>query len=114
MAGPQRQVPVEILDSTKLVPLDVTYTFRGLRPQQGQDVAVVALTGKVRGAERPNMHLKGDAQGSAALDLETGRVLQARAVLDVAVETQMRDESVLATGKLGVGLTRGDEAGAGE
>jgi hypothetical protein len=104
----QRIVPVEALDSTKLVPLDMTYTYRGLRTQQGQDVAVIDLAGKVRGVEGRTVHLKGDARGSATLDVETGRVVHAKATIDVSLEMKFRDETVLATGKLEVGVTRGD------
>src|SRR5262249_3287778 len=102
----QRIVPVETPESRTLAPLNVTYTFRGVRPYSRGELAVVELTGTVRGSQRGPGLITGQARGTAQLDAKTGRVMRAQVVLDAGLELSFRGHSVKSSGKLEVRLSR--------
>ena len=89
-----------------MAPLNVTYTFRGVRPYSGGELAVVELTGTVRGSQHGPGLITGHARGTAQLDARTGRVMRAQVVLGAGLELSFRGHSVKSSGKLEVRLSR--------
>ena len=102
-----RDVPIDTIDSYATASADLTYTYRGVRMQNGQEVAVIAMTGAVRPIKGSIANLEGRIHGEAVVDLTAGRIVQVHTTVDVTVDIVFRDESLRSSGKLEVNLTRG-------
>jgi S1-C subfamily serine protease len=102
----QRAAPIETGEALVLGTVDMTYTFRGIRPFSKGDLAVVEMKGTVRGAHGPRAGLTGHSHGTAQVDTATGRVMKAQAVLDANLELSFRGHSVKSSVKLEVRVKR--------
>jgi Trypsin-like peptidase domain len=86
---------------------DMTYSYVGSRPGPAGTEAVLALSGKVRQSLGQSRWLKGEAEGSAVVDLQSGQVSQVDAAF--AFELEMRIQNRVpgrTTGTLNLRLRR--------
>src|SRR5262249_52955356 len=95
-----RNLPVDTPDELITGALDMTYTYRGVRAYKHGQAAVVGLNGTVRAIKGRGANLKGQAKGSALIDLKTGRVMDARAEVDVSLDLKFEDETASSAGNL--------------
>jgi S1-C subfamily serine protease len=102
----RRALPIDSLESHQSSDVDMTYTFRGIRPYKGGELAVIDLRGALRAAQQRGGSIKGETRGTAQVDTKTGRVMQAQASVDVELELTFRKHSVNSSGKLEVRLRR--------
>jgi len=101
-----RNVPIDTIDTYSTAAADMTYTYRGVRTINGQDYGILDLHGVVRPLKGQRSDLAGRVQGTAAVDLASGRVYQVHAVVEVTLDVRFLDESLRSNGKLEVNLTR--------
>jgi uncharacterized protein (TIGR03067 family) len=86
--------------------LDVVYTLRGSRTEGGREFAVVDVSGTLRGTANPGGKAQGQARGEATIDAASGRVVQARVIVDLTLDLFFRDADVHATGRVETSLLR--------
>jgi S1-C subfamily serine protease len=104
----KRELPTPILaDAARPAMMDVTFTYRGVRPFKGHQVAVVSLRGTVA---EPNQ--SGQLTGTILIAPETGTVVQATAKVESVMPTLVRGRcganiQAQATGTLEINLKRG-------
>jgi S1-C subfamily serine protease len=103
----QRLLPLETPEASVLGLVDMTYTYRGVRPFSKGDLAIVDLSGSLGGNQARSTGLTGESRGAAQIDTATGRVLRAQAVLDATLELPFRGHSAKSSVKLEVRLKRG-------
>jgi S1-C subfamily serine protease len=102
-----RKISIEtVLTDTVMADIDMTYQYKGLKVQQGRQVAVVSMVGKLRGIKGRSVNLEGQATGVSHVDLMTGRVLGGKAILDITLDLSFRGESIRSKGTLEVSLAR--------
>src|SRR5262249_18022958 len=70
----RRSVPIDMPGVTQTASMDMTYTYRGVRTQDGREVAVLELRGTLLSARDPTMTLRGRTNGTAVVDPATGVV----------------------------------------
>ena len=104
----QRLVPLETPEASVLGLVDMTYTYRGVRPFSKGDLSVVDLSGTLGDRQARSTGLTGESRGAAQIDSATGRVLKAQAVLDATLELSFRGHSAKSSVKLEVRLKRGE------
>src|SRR5262249_6226641 len=81
-------------------------SYRGLRRTDGQELAVIDLTGTMNG-KGSNSDMKGEARGDAVYDLATRRFLQVRVNFELDMRIKFLGETVRAEGIMDVELKRG-------
>jgi S1-C subfamily serine protease len=110
----KRELPTPLLmdDILTTLPIDMTYTFRGVRPYKGKQVAVIDLRADLllqpRGGRRGQTTLSGKITGTALVDPDTGTVVFAKALTDTTLTARTRDETRQMTGTLEITLRRGN------
>lgn len=102
----RRALPIASVESHQSSDVDMTYTYRGIRPYKGGELAVIDLRGALHAAQQRGANIKGETRGTAQVDTKTGRVMQAHASVDVELEQTFRKQSVNSSGKLEVRLRR--------
>jgi S1-C subfamily serine protease len=111
----KRELPTPLLmdDILNTLPIDVTYTFRGVRPYKGKQVAVIDLRADLvlqprgrRGSAQTS--LTGKVTGTVLVDPDTGTVVYGKALTDTTLSARSRDEVRQMTGTLEITLRRGN------
>jgi S1-C subfamily serine protease len=102
----KREVPVDTANSYQTAASELTYTYRGVRTVDGQEYAIVNLSGVVKPVKGQGGNASGQIHGTAAIDLAAGRIYQVHALVDVTLDLQFRDETLRGNGILDVNLTR--------
>ena len=80
-----RTLPIENVDPRDGFPLELQYTYLGLRQEKGRDVAVIDITGKVRWPYSGIDPLLSTVKGSAKVDLTTGLLLHNEITVNLQV-----------------------------
>jgi len=110
----KRELPTPLLldDILNSVPIDMNYTFRGVRQHKGRSVAVVDLRAtlkeNIRGRRGLTITLTGQVTGTVLVDPDTGVVVQAKALTDTTLVARSRSDTVQITGTLDIRLQRGN------
>jgi predicted Zn finger-like uncharacterized protein len=89
--------------------LEMTYTYQGTRKREGRDEAVIGIEGTLQGVGTSKDKMGGRTTGTAVLDLATGQVIQADAVvyMDMTARSPLDPKTeVRSTGRLIVKLQR--------
>jgi hypothetical protein len=97
---------MDLLGVPQTASMDVTYTYRGVRQQDGREVAVLSLSGNLVSARDPSAVLRGRTTGTAVVDPDTGLVIQATATADATLVVRYRGDTFQARGTLEVNLSR--------
>ena len=111
----KRELPTPLLldDILNTLPIDMTYTYRGLRQHKGKTVAVVNLQATLRktipGRRGMTIVMTGKVNGTVLVDPETGTVVYAKALSDTTLIARApRTETIQITGTLDIRLERGN------
>jgi hypothetical protein len=87
---------------------DMTYSFRGIRMEEGREVGVLELTGKLKPFKTKDRDLTGTASGGASIDLATGQVVRVSCTLEVVQRLRVRNIALpIAHRTVEMSLTRG-------
>jgi uncharacterized protein (TIGR03067 family) len=78
-------VPDEPLDEHLGGTLDLSYTYRGVIPRAGKELAVLDIAGKIR-ADQLVVSVQGTARGRALVDVASGRAVS----VELTIETFVR------------------------
>ena len=120
----KRELPTPLeLDILPVIPIDVTYVYRGTRQYKGKQVAVVSLSAVLnltkdltsRGPRgRPStsagtITLNGKISGTVLVDTATGMIVFGKALTDTTLILKQRGEDTQSvTGTLDIRLERGN------
>jgi S1-C subfamily serine protease len=87
---------------------DMTYRFRGVRTEEGREVGVLELTGKLKPYKTGDRELIGTASGGASIDLTTGQVVRVSCTLEVVQRLRVQNIALpVAHRTVEMSLTRG-------
>lgn len=80
-----RPVTIDLLEDAAPAIMNVTYTYRGTRQQDGREVAVVDLRGVLQPQREGRLLIRGTSTGSAMIEVRTGFLLEASSTTEMAV-----------------------------
>ena len=87
--------------------MGITYKYAGIRKRDNRDGAVINLTVHLLGKKGDVVQLKGDGEGEAILDLESGQISKVKLDLKLTFDTSMFvDSPFKANGTVGLTLDR--------
>jgi hypothetical protein len=86
---------------------DLQYTYLGtMKEGDGRTVAVINLSGTLRGQRAGGANVGGKVDGAAVVDVATGMTVSNGATLTVDMDLTLRKQTVKAMGTLNVDLRR--------
>jgi hypothetical protein len=85
-----RPLPIGPFDTIYAARFDMIYAFRGVRAENGREVAVLALSGILKPRRVKDREISATATGEAIVDLATGQTVRVQCTLEVVhrVRTQ--------------------------
>jgi S1-C subfamily serine protease len=87
---------------------DMTYSFRGVRMEEGREVGVLELSGQLKPYKTKDRELTGKASGGASVDLGTGQVVRVSCTLEVVQRLRVQNLALpVAYRTMEMSLTRG-------
>ena len=87
--------------------IDMTYRYAGVRTQDGRQLAVIILSGRVRPARAVSfVKLAGSVRGSVNVDVATGKVVRGQAYIDARIDIRLDRHVLNTSGTIDVKVTR--------
>jgi S1-C subfamily serine protease len=101
-----RPLSYGLMETTFPANFAMTYSFRGVRTEEGREVGVLQLAGTLTPYRNNDRELTGSAGGEAIIDLATGQVVREQCTLDVVHRMLFQNASyVVARHNLQLSLT---------
>ena len=90
---------------------DMAYAFRGVRAEEGREVAVLALSGILKPHRVKDREMSATASGEAIIDLATGQAVRVWCTLEVVHRVRAQNVTLpLAHRTVELSLTRGKDS----